>query len=252
MSVALHHEVAGPEKAPPLLLGSSLGTTAAIWDPKPMAERLRAIRYDHRGHGGSPVPPGPYEIADLGHDVVALMDRLGIERSSLAGVSLGGMVAMWVGAHAPERVDRLVLCCTSARLAGPWAERAAVVRAAGSTEPIADAVVERWLTPPYAAAHPQVLARLRAMLISTDPGAYAECCGAIERMDLTADLPRISAPTLVISGACDPATPPEHQRVIAQAIPHARHEIVGPAAHLAPVEQSAAVTHLIIEHLEAQ
>ena len=154
MPADLHHEIAGDERAPVLLLGCSLGTSVAMWEPQvaPLAERLRVIRYDHRGHGASPVPPGPYDIEDLGRDVLALMDRLGVERASLGGVSLGGMVAMWLGANAPDRVERLVLCCTSAHMppASAWAERAAKVRAAGTTEVVADAVVERWLTPAFA------------------------------------------------------------------------------------------------------
>jgi pimeloyl-ACP methyl ester carboxylesterase len=123
------------------------------------------------------------------------------------------------------------------------------VRAAGTVEGIADAVVERWLTPAFAAAHPELRARLRGMLAGTDATGYAACCGAIQRMDLRAELERIEAPTLVISGADDAATPVEHQRAIAAAIPHARHEIVAPAAHVLPVEQPAAVNRLILEHM---
>jgi 3-oxoadipate enol-lactonase len=237
-----------------LILGGSLGTTLAMWDGQaPLAERLRFVRHDHRGHGRSPVPPAPYELADLGRDVLALMDRLGLERASYGGVSLGGMVGMWLGAHAPERIERLVLICTSAHMppASQWAERAAAVRRAGTTDVVADAVVERWLTPGYAAEHPGVRASLRNMLVSIPPEGYAACCGVLERMDLRPVLGRIGAPTLVISGSDDPATPPEHQRLIAAAIPGARHEVVGPAAHLAPVERPDAVNALILDHLEA-
>ena len=247
-----HHLIEGPEHAPVLIMGSSLGTDAAMWDAqRALAGRFRVIRYDHRGHGGSAVPDPPYEIADLARDVLALMDALGVERAHHCGLSIGGMIAMWLGAHAPERVGRIVAICTSAQLgpAAMWQERAAAVLAAGTTEPVADAVVDRWLTPPFAAAHPQARDRLRAMLTGCDPVGYAACCGAIERMDLRADLPRIAAPTLVISGSDDPATPVEHQRLIAEAIPGARHEIVAPAAHIAAVEQPAAVTTLIREHL---
>jgi pimeloyl-ACP methyl ester carboxylesterase len=159
--VALHHEIFGPTHALPVLLGGSLGTTLAMWDGQaPLARHIRMIRYDHRGHGGSPAPRGPYEIADLGRDILALMDRLGLERASHCGVSLGGMVGMWLGANAAERVDRLVLICTSAHMApaSAWADRAATVRRSGGTEAIADAVVERWLTPgtpPHVPARPR-------------------------------------------------------------------------------------------------
>jgi 3-oxoadipate enol-lactonase len=241
-----HHEIAGD--GPTVLMGSSLGTTLHMWDGQlPLADRFRLVRYDHRGHGDSPAPPGPYEIDDLARDVL----ELGVDRAHYVGLSIGGMVAMWIAANAPERIDRLVVICTSARMGPPsmWQERAANVRAAGSTEPIADPVVDRWLTPGFVAQHPEARATLRAMLTSADPDGYAACCGAIERMDLRADLHRITAPTLVISGADDQATPVEHQRLIAEAIPGARHEILSPAAHIAAVEQSDAVNRLIEEHL---
>jgi 3-oxoadipate enol-lactonase len=249
----LHHESAGDEGAPVLLLGCSLGTAAAMWEPQvaPLAEHLRVIRYDHRGHGASPVPAGPYEIEDLGRDVIALMDRLSLERASVGGVSLGGMVGIWLGAYAPDRVERLVLCCTSAHLppASGWADRAAAVRAAGTTEVVADAVVERWLTPAFAEAQPETRAWLRAMLLAADAEGYAACCGAIERMDLRDALPSIAAPTLVVSAADDQATPPEHQRLLAGAIPSARLATVGPAAHIVNVERADEVTELILGHL---
>lgn len=245
-------ETTGPEDAPVLVMGSSLGTSLDMWDSQlALAERLRIVRLDHRGHGRSPVPPGPYEIADLGRDVLELMDSLEIERASYCGLSIGGMVGIWLGANAPERIERLVLICTSAHLppAEGWAERATKVRAAGTVGVVADAVVARWLTPAYAEERPELVAELRAMLVATDPTGYAECCGAIERMDLRDELGRITPPTLVISGAGDEATPPEHQRLIAASIPGARLETVGPAAHLAAVERPARINELIADHL---
>jgi 3-oxoadipate enol-lactonase len=223
-----------------------------MWDLQlPLAERFRLVRFDHRGHGGSLVPPGPYEIADFGRDVLALTDELGLERFSYCGLSIGGMVGMWLGIHAPERIERLVLVCTSAYMppASVWQERAHTVLAAGSTEPIADAVVGRWLTPGFAAARPEVRADLRAMLVASPPEGYAWCCGAIERMDQRAELRRVAAPTLIISGSGDAATPVAMQDEIVAAVPRARHEVVGPAAHIAAVEQPEAINQLIEEHL---
>jgi len=247
-----HHVHDGPPGAPLLVLGPSLGSNLSMWDAQAadLADAFRVVRYDHRGHGGSPAPPGPYEIADLGRDVLELMDSLEIERASYCGLSIGGMVGMWLGANAPERIERLVLICTSAHLppAEGWAERAAKVRAAGTVEVVADAVAARWLTPAYAESHPELVAELRAMLVATDPNGYAAACGAIERMDLRDQLGRITAPTLVISGAGDEATPPEHQELIAASIPGARLETVE-AAHLAAVERPARVNELIADHL---
>lgn len=252
-TVPLHYTAEGPVEAPVLVLGASLGTTGELWRPQlpALASRYRVVRYDHRGHGGSPAPPGPYRIGDLGADLVALLDALGIDRAHLGGVSLGGMVAIWVAAHAPDRVDRLVLLCTSARLGPPeaWARRGATVRAQGPAA-IADAVLERWFTPGFAAGRPDVLAWARGQLTATPAAGYAGCCAAIETMDLTGVLGQIRAPTLVIAGARDPATPPEHAHRIAAGIAGARVEIVPDAAHLANVEQPAAVTRLLHDFLD--
>jgi 3-oxoadipate enol-lactonase len=254
-TVELHHTIEGPDDAPILLLGNSLGSTTAMWDPQiaDLTRTWRVVRFDHRGHGQSPVPDGPYTLDELGTDVVALMARLGIARASYCGLSLGGMVGMWLGAHAPERVDRLVLCCTSAYMPPreDWSERIGLVLGAGSTEPIADVVLGRWLTAGFTAAHPDEVARLRAMLVASPAVGYAGASAAIRDMDLRADLPSISAPTLVIAGADDPSTPPDRGAAIADAIPGARFEVVGPAGHFANVEQAETVTALIREHLEA-
>ena len=254
-TVELYHLIDGPEDAPALLLGPSLGTSTDVWDRNigPLAERFRVIRYDHRGEGRSPEPPGPYAMDDLGRDVLALMDRLWIDRAHVGGVSLGGMIAMWMAAYAPDRVDRIVPMCTSAHMPdAPWAERAAAVREAGSTEPIADGVVRNWLTPGYAEEHPEDRAWLRRLLVASPAEGYALCCEAIERMDLRDDLPSIQAPTLVISATDDPSTPPEHQRTIAGLIPGARLEVIKDAAHLANVQHAGTANQLIIDHLEGR
>ena len=254
--MTLHHSQAGPADGPALLLGGSLGTTLAMWRPQvaELASSRRVVAFDHRGHGGSPVPPGPYAIEDLARDVLALMDHLALERVAYCGLSIGGMVGMWLAANAPERLDRLVLLCTAAHLpatADAYRERAALVRGAGTVEPVADAVVERWLTPGWAAAHPGERDRLRAMVAATPAEGYAGCCEAVAAMDLREELPQIAAPTLVVAGAQDPATPPEHGERIAAAISGARFETVSPAAHLASVEQAGPITRLITHHLEA-
>jgi len=252
--VIVHHTVSGAQDAPVLVLSNSLGSTLAMWEPQAdaLAERFRLIRYDTRGHGASPVPPGPYSIDDVGADLIALLDHLGVERAHVAGLSLGGMTGMWLGIHAPERLGRLVALCTSARLGPPetWSERAATVRAQG-TEAVADAGVRRWLTEAFSARRPDTAARLRDMIASIPDAGYAACCAVIERMDLTSRLGEIRAPTLVIAGAQDPATPPEHAERIVAGIPGARLEVLDPGAHLVNVEQPQAVTRLILEHMEA-
>ena len=251
-AVPLHHVDDGPAGAPVLVLGSSLGAVGRMWDPQvpALADRLRVIRYDHRGHGRSPVPAGPYQLADLGGDVLALLDRLKVGRAHIGGLSLGGMVAMWLAAHAPERVDRLVLMSTSAKLGPPegWAERAAAVRA-GGTAAVADTVVGRWFTPEYAAANPATVTYYRDMIAATPPEGYAACCGVVERMDLVPDLARIRANTLVISGTDDPATPPVHAETIAGGISDARLELLPGHAHLANVSAAAEINALLADFL---
>lgn len=252
MSVALQYTVDGPEHAPVLVLGNSLGTTPAMWEPQlsVLTKQFRVLRYDHRGHGGSPVPAGPYTIDELGGDVLALLDALELDRVHLGGVSLGGMVAMWVAAHAPQRVERLALLSTSARLGPPqtWINRIAAIRAGGMAA-VADPVVGRWFTPGFAARRPETVAWARGLLTSTPADGYIACCEAIQQMDLLADLPSITAPTLVVVGADDPSTPPEHSHRIAAGIPDARTVIVPDAAHLANVEQPDAVTALLVDFL---
>jgi 3-oxoadipate enol-lactonase len=252
--VDVAYTIDGPEDAPTVVLSNSLGSTPAMWDPQfpALAERFRVVRYDHRGHGRSPVPPAPYELADLGADVIALLDRLGLERVHWCGLSLGGMVGMWMAINAPARIDRLVLCCTSARLGPPemWADRAATVRAQG-VDAIADAGIERWLSPGFIEREPEMAAEIRAMLVATPAEGYAACCGVIERMDQVPELGEIRAATLVIAAEDDPATPPEHGALIASTVPGAQLAVVKDARHLATIEQPAAMTELILGHLLA-
>ncbi len=251
MTVQLHYVEDGPADAPALLLGSALGMTGAMWQPQvsTLATRFRVIRFDHRGHGKSPVPPGPYTIDDLGRDVLALLDKLHLPRAHIGGLSLGGMVGMWLAAHAPSRVDRLVLLCTSALLGPPsnWSARAQLVLSDGMPA-VADAVSARWFTPSFAQAHPAVVGWARSMLLAAPVSGYAACCSAIETMDLTGDLDGIQAPTLAIAGSFDEATPPSHLSLIASAIPGARWETV-PAAHLANIELPSLVGELMIDFL---
>ncbi|MEV6560410.1 3-oxoadipate enol-lactonase [Nocardia sp. NPDC051756] len=244
----------GPADGPPIVLSGSLGSDMRMWEPQvtALAEAgYRVVRYDHRGHGGSPVPSGPYSLADLGSDVLALLDRLQIRRAHFVGLSLGGMVGMWVGGHVPDRLRTLTLCCTSAELGPPsgWADRATLVRAQG-TKAVAAAAVGRWFTPQWRAANPELTTGYAEMVAATPAEGYAACCAAIETMDIVTHLATISAPTLVIAGADDPATPPPHAERIVETIPLARLEIVSPAAHLANVEQPDAINDLILGHLK--
>jgi 3-oxoadipate enol-lactonase len=247
----LAHRFDGDPAAPVLMLAGSLGSTLAMWEPQlPLAERFRLLRYDHPGHGGSPPAEAPLTIDDLGRGVVELLDELELERASFCGLSLGGMVATWLASRAPERVERLVLCCTAARLGPPefWEERAELVRREGMAA-VADTVVGRWFTPRFHQTRASEVDRFRAMLRGTDPESYARCCEAIRDLDLRDDLRAIVAPTVVIAGAEDPSTPVEHAETIVRGIAGSRLVVVPDAAHLANVEQANAVNDAVLEHL---
>ena len=245
--------VTGREDGPVVVLSNSLGSTYKMWNAQVAAleERYRVVRYDTRGHGYSPVPGGPYSIDDLADDLVALLDRLGIGQAHLVGLSLGGMTAMRVAARNPDRVDRLALLCTGAALppASAWTDRAATVRAGGSAT-VAKAVVERWFTAEFLAAHPDVRATHEAMVAATPAEGYAGCCEAIAGLDLRDDLAFIKAPTLAIAGADDPATPPAKLEEIASCVPDSRLLVVPRAAHLANAERPDVITPALINHLE--
>jgi len=246
--------LSGPSRAPVLVLGNSLGTNAAVWDQQvpQLRQGFRLVRFELPGHGGSAAPPGEYTIAGLGLGVLALLDSLGVDRVGYCGISLGGMIGMWLAAHAPDRIAALGLVCTSAYLppAAGWLTRADQVRAAGMAS-VCGPVISRWFTPEYAAAAPAVVDGFRAEFERTDPGGYAGCCAAIASMDQRPALPAIAAPTLVLAGADDPATPPEHGEVIARAIPRAHLEVIPGAAHLAAVSAPAQVTSALESHLRA-
>jgi 3-oxoadipate enol-lactonase/4-carboxymuconolactone decarboxylase len=245
------YRIDGPEGAPLLVLANSLGTTSAMWEPQlgVLTGRFRVVRYEHRGHGGRPAPPGPYTIEQLAGDVLEVLDAVGEERASLCGLSLGGMVAMWLAAHAGERVERLVLCCTAPHLppAGQWAERAATVRAAGALG-LLDALMGRWFTPGFAAGRPDVARLVAGMLATADAEGYASCCEAIGAMDQRDDLASIDASTLIIAGAADPVAPPASALAMQERIAGSSLVVLR-AAHLANIEQPERFTAALVDHL---
>lgn len=251
---SIHHRLDGPADAPVVVLSTSIGTSHEMWDEQvpALAEHFRVLRYDHRGHGRSAAPPAPYTMADLAGDVVALLDDLGFDRVSFCGLSMGGMVGQWLATHAPERVDRLVLCATSAYAAAPdkWHARVATVRA-GGIEAIADTVLATWLTEEFRAKHPEQTARYRKMMLGNSIEGYVGCCMAIADFDLREELAAIRAPTLVVAGARDTAIPPEQARTLQETIPGAELALIEDAAHLPNVEQHDAFTSRLVGHLTA-
>ena len=238
-SVEIHYEVQGAAEAPALLLLHSLGVDLGMWEPQ-MPDFLRhhrIIRYDVRGHGRSGLGAAECSIEILAQDAMAVLDAAQIVKAHWCGLSLGGMTAMWAAAHRPERVARLALCNTSAHLppAALWHSRMELVRREGMRA-VAPAVIERWFTAGFRSSQTEKVARIEGMLEATRPEGYAAACGAIAEMNQLSDIRRIAAPTLVICGAEDPATPLAHSVALCDAIADSRL-VVLPAAHLSNVER---------------
>jgi len=235
----IHVEVEGPERAPVLMLSNSLGTDLHMWDQQvaPFSQHFRLVRYDRRGHGKSGVPKGPYSMERLGRDVLAVIDGLNIAKINWCGLSMGGMVGMWLGANAKNRVDKLILSNTSSYFPDKtmWEGRIKLVREKGLAA-IVDANIDRWFTKDFRDRAPPELAKIRDMFLATKVEGYVGCGEAIRDMDHRPLLPKISAPTLVIAGRADPATPLEGNEFIKAHIPGAKIAVLE-AAHIANMEQ---------------
>lgn len=237
--VRLHVRVDGPDEAPAVLLSNSLGTDLAIWNglAAHLAGRVRLIRYDARGHGqSSPPTEAESSISRLGSDVLQIMDSLGVESVRYCGLSVGGMIGMWLGSHAPERVSRLALCNTSSFAGNPdlWNQRIARVRDGGMAA-IADETIQRWFTDGFRSRAPAEVEKVRRMLMATSVEGYCACGAAIRDMDQRGDLSRIGAPSLVVIGAHDPATSSAMGEAIASAVAGAR-TVTLDAAHISNIE----------------
>ncbi|HEV2611889.1 MAG TPA: 3-oxoadipate enol-lactonase [Noviherbaspirillum sp.] len=252
--VRLHYRIDGrgdDERAPWLILSNSLGTTLDMWAPQMTALRseFRILRYDTRGHGESGVPAGPYDIAQLGSDVVSLMDHAGIPRAHFCGLSMGGMTGLWLGINQPERIDRLALCNTGAKIGTPdaWNTRIHTVNAEGMAA-IVPAVLDRWFTPGYRQQAQEEIERVRQMLLQTPAAGYTANCAAVRDMDQRDGVSTITAPTLVIAGTHDLATTPQDGRFIADRIAGARYVELD-AAHLSNMEQAEAFNRTLADFL---
>ena len=247
----LNYRFDGPADAPVLVLSNSLGTNLSMWDPQlpALSARFRVMRYDTRGHGQSAVTAGPYSITQLGRDVVGLLDGLGIERAHFCGLSMGGVIGMWLGVYAAERINRLVLCNTAAKIGTTegWNARIEMVRTKGMGA-VAETQAQRWFTPAFTAKSQDVVASMRQMIANTSPDGYAANCGAIRDMDQRETISRIQARTLVIGGAHDPVIPAADVRYLADTIPDAKLVELD-ASHLSNVEAADAFTNALLKFL---
>lgn len=251
----LHYRIDGDaanRALPWILFCNSLGTDLRMWDPQAaaMAGRFRVLRYDCRGHGQSGTPPGPYSIGDLGGDALALLDALKIERAHFCGLSIGGLTGQWLGLHAGDRLGKIVLCATAAKIgdAEGWAARIAAVKASGLA-PLVPATAERWFTPRFNAEHAALTAGILETFSKVDPKGYNGCCAALAEADLRPEIGAICNPVLAISGDDDAVCPPSDLQDIADHVQSGCHLSL-PGRHIVNLESARAFNEALLEFLQ--
>ncbi|CAL9632923.1 Putative aminoacrylate hydrolase RutD [Streptomyces sp. enrichment culture] len=246
----LQYRFDGPEDAPVLILGPSLGTTWHMWDRQvpELSRQWRVFRFDLPGHGGAPAYPAG-SVADLTTRLLTTLEGLGVQRFGYAGCALGGAVGVELALRHPERLASLALIAASPRFgtADEFRQRGVVVRTNG-LDPIARSAPDRWFTGGFAAAQPAITEWAVQMVRTTDPGCYVAACEALASFDVRAELASVGVPTLVLVGSEDQVTGPAEARTLVAGIPDARLAVVPGASHLVPVEQPAAVTDLLVRH----
>ncbi|WP_373376124.1 3-oxoadipate enol-lactonase [Cupriavidus nantongensis] len=250
----IFYAVDGPEAAPAIIFSNSLGTDYTMWDPQAaaLAGRFRVVRYDTRGHGRSTASGDAFTVAQLGQDVIAILDALGIRESVFCGLSMGGLTGMWLGIHAPERFSRIVLANTAARIgnAQGWNARIDTVLREGMGGMVAPSL-ERWFTPGFSATADRALDGLRGVLAALDPRGYAANCAAVRDADFRETVSAITVPVLVIAGSEDPSTTAQEGRALADAIAGARFMEL-PAAHLSSFEQPGRFTAALVDFVQGR
>ncbi|MEH0447468.1 4-carboxymuconolactone decarboxylase [Streptomyces sp. B21-102] len=249
-SNTLQYRFDGPEEAPVLILGPSLGTTWHMWDRQvpELAQQWRVFRFDLPGHGGAPAHPAG-SVPDLAERLLVTLDGLGVQRFGYAGCAFGGAVGVELALRHPERVASLALIAASPRFgtADEFRQRGVIVRTNG-LDPIARTSPDRWFTGGFAAAQPAITEWAVQMVRTTDPGCYIAACEALAAFDVRAEIGLVGVPTLVLAGSDDQVTGPAEARTLVAGIPDARLAVVPGASHLVPVEQPAAVTDLLVHH----
>jgi 3-oxoadipate enol-lactonase len=249
--VRTNYELTGSAGLPVLVLSHSLGTNVTMWQPQidALSADFRLLCYDTRGHGKSSIPPGPYTTADLGKDLLQLLDSLEIEQASFCGISMGGTLGQWLGVHAPSRLHKLILANTAAKIGNEegWNARIATVLREGMHS-IIPATLERWFTAGFCASHPEAVSAIEAMLQSADQQGYTATCAAIRDSDFRATIRAIDVSTLVIAGRHDVGTTPADGRFLAEHIADSQY-VELPAAHLSNVEAASEFNAALLSFL---
>ncbi|MBO9123710.1 MULTISPECIES: 3-oxoadipate enol-lactonase [unclassified Rhizobium] len=248
----LHYRIDGDATEKPwLVFCNSLGTDLTMWDEQAeaLADDYRILRYDRRGHGRSTTPPPPYALHELGADVLALLDALGIDRVHFCGLSIGGLVGQWLGINASRRLDKIIVCATASKIgtAESWMARIDAVRANGLAS-LADATRDRWFSPSFNAREPGRVANILDSFAASDVDGYVGCCAALASGDLNDRIRHIANPLLAVSGIDDPVCPPADLMAIAGSVANGRH-ISLPGRHLLNVESATSFNTAIARFL---
>lgn len=252
--IQINCELSGKKKAPVVVLSHSLACSMVMWRPQleRLKSRFRVLRFDTRGHGGSDAPPGPYTLEQLVDDAVGILDKLGLDRVRFVGLSMGGMIAQGLALDHPDRIERLVLADTSARIpaeAQPvWQERIDAVHS-GGMQAAAESTLERWFTPDYLKQNAPEIDEIRQQILATPITGYIGCSEAIRRLNYLNRLSAIQTPTLIMVGADDPGTPVAAAEAMHAQIKNSKLVVIPDAAHLSNIEQAQIFNHNLIAFL---
>lgn len=251
--IKINYQLDGGESAPVVVLSHSLGVNLTMWagQAPAFAKKFRVLSYDTRGHGSTEISSAPYAIETLARDVIGLLDSLEIERAHFCGLSMGGVIGMWLGIHAPGRIERLVLCNTGPKIGTTetWNARIAQIREGGMAS-IAATQIARWFTPEFAARAPHAVEPILELLRKCSPEGYIGCCAAIRDCDLREEIQKIHNPTLIVNGARDPVSTPADAQFMTERIPGAKR-VELEASHLSNIEAPAAFNDAVLQFLSA-
>jgi 3-oxoadipate enol-lactonase len=253
--IQIHYTLEGPAGAPVVMMSHSLAANLSMWDPQlgVLTARYRVLRYDTRGHGGTDAPEGPYSLGQLAEDARALVQTLGIQRTSFIGLSMGSMIGQVLALTYPEMIQCLILCEASSRTSPElkliWDERIRVAQTQGMGAHV-ESTIDRWFTAPFQERRADVVDPVRAMIRATKPAGYIGCIHAIKGLDLVERQNAIRVPTLIIVGEEDPASPVANSQAIQERIQGSELVILKSAAHLSNMEQPEAFYRVVLAFLE--
>jgi 3-oxoadipate enol-lactonase len=252
--IKIAYQIDGPEQGPAVIMSNSLMSSLEMWDQtiSALTDRYRVVRYDTRGHGQSQVTDGPYSIALLAEDLVALMDALNINQAHLVGLSMGGMICQYIGANYPERALSLSLCDTASEMPprSMWEERFAIAKSQGIAG-LVDGTIKRWFLGDFINRATEQINTVRKMILATPVDGYLGCASAVRDMAQSTMLLKIKAPTMVLVGKQDPACTVDQATVLHRLIPHSSLVVIDQAAHLSNIEQPKAFNHALRGFLDS-